>query len=291
MDEIAEQVAEAAGYVRSKCNVTPHVGVILGSGLGALARNIEGGCSFPYAGIPHFAPPTAVGHRGELVVGKMAGVPVVALQGRIHSYEGHSPARIALGVRVMHGLGARLLVVTNAAGGLNPSFRVGEIVTLTDQINLTFRNPLAGEGANGGRMTPGRDGTPPYDLGLIELAEQAARREDFPCHRGVYVGMLGPMFETRAEYRFLRRIGGDVVGMSTVGEVRVARQLGLQVLGLSVVSNVCSPDRLGTTSGDEVVAVVASAVSRVGVIVRKVLEEVGGTHQGDSNVTAVPGVC
>jgi purine-nucleoside phosphorylase len=213
-----------------------------------------------------------MGHRGKLIFGRYAGVPVVAMQGRVHAYEGHPAEQVAFPVRVLRALGASVLVATNAAGGLNPHFEVGDIVVLEDQINSSFRSPVvaAEPGSDSNRRL---DMSSPYDSDLREAILGVARRSGIICQQGVYVGMLGPTYETRAEYRMLRRLGGDVVGMSTVGEVVVARQVGFRVLGLSVVSNVCTPDRLGQTSGAEVLAAVTSAVSRVGTLVEGVLSE------------------
>jgi purine-nucleoside phosphorylase len=270
MSDTASQVAESVAVIRSRASSIPRVALILGSGLGIIARQIEREAEFAFDELPQFAPATATGHRGRLIVGRLAGVPVVALQGRLHGYEGHSARQIAYPVRVLRELGASVLVVTNAAGGLNPQFRVGEIVALEDQIDLSFRNRKVGEIA----FPRSSDKSPLYDVPLREMALRAARGNGLVCHQGVYVGMLGPTYETRAEYRLLRRLGGDVVGMSTVGEVVVAQEVGFRVLGLSVVSNVCSPDRLGETSGEEVVAAVAGSASRVGLLLERVLGEI-----------------
>jgi purine-nucleoside phosphorylase len=279
MGDLARRVAKSVAYVRSRTQLTPRVAIVLGSGLGALARRIEPEAEFSFGELPHFAPATATGHLGKLIVGRYAGVPVVVMQGRVHAYEGHPAEQVAFPVRVMRGLGADRLVVTNAAGGLNPHFKVGDIVLLEDQINLGFWNPLvaAKRGSDSGRWL---DMSSPYDSDLRAAALGVARRRAMLCHQGLYVGMLGPTFETRAEYRMLRRLGGDLVGMSTVGEVVVARQVGFRVLGVSVVSNACTPDRLGQTSGAEVLAAVARAVSRVGTLVEGVLAELAANRPG-----------
>lgn len=246
------------------------MGIILGSGLGGLASRIIDPVPIDYGELPNFAVSTALGHEGQLVCGWLRGFPVIAMQGRLHAYEGHPIDRVAFPVRVMHSLGAEMLIVSNAAGGLHPQFKVGDVMVIDDHINLMFRNPLVG--ANDPRLGPRwPDMSSPYDRGLAEQALAIARRKDFVCRRGVYVGMLGPTYETRAEYRLLRRIGGDAVGMSTVPEVIVAAQLGMRVLGLSAITNVCTPDQLGVTSGEAVVAAAAGASERLRTLVEGVI--------------------
>jgi purine-nucleoside phosphorylase len=270
MSDVSGKVEEAVRYIRSASPLVPCGALILGSGLGALVRQMEVEAELPFRSIPHLAAATALGHTGSLVMGNFAGIAVAAMRGRLHAYEGHAPSEIAFPVRVMRALGAQSLVVTNAAGGLNPAYRVGDVVVIDDQIDLTFRDPSVG----GPRYQPERAGLDrswPYDARLGDAAQAAARRCGFECCRGVYVGMLGPTFETRAEYRMLRRLGGDMVGMSTVGEVMVARTMRMRVVGLSVISNVCSPDTLGETSGEEVLSAVGRAVPRVGQIVADLL--------------------
>ncbi len=250
--------------------VEPSVAILLGSGLGGLADQIDEAVAVDYADIPGFAASTAIGHRGRLVFGHYAGVPVVAMQGRFHLYEGHAASSVTLPIRVLRALGAKSLVVSNAAGGLNPHYRVGELMVIDDHINFMFRSPLLGlNEAEWGNRFP--DMSAPYDAAFVERALAAARAGGFVCHRGVYVGMLGPTYETRAEYRMARRMGGDVVGMSTVPEVIVARQLGMRVFGVSVVTNACSPDQLGTTSGEDVVDVANMAAPRLAQLVKAVI--------------------
>lgn len=264
-------VESAASELRKHWPHKPAVAVVLGSGLGGLADQIDDSVQVDYAEIPGFATSTAIGHRGRLVFGHYAGQPVVAMQGRFHLYEGHKATVAALPIRVLHALGAHSLVVSNAAGGLNPHYRVGELMVIDDHINFMFRGPLVGlNEPEWGQRFP--DLSAPYDTHFAEIAMATARREDFVCHRGVYVGMLGPTYETRAEYRMVRRLGGDVVGMSTVPEVIVARQLGMRVFGASVVTNACSPDQLGITSGEEVVDVANRAAERLASLVSAVVE-------------------
>jgi purine-nucleoside phosphorylase len=268
---LAQQIDEAVTAIRARSRVAPRVGIILGTGLGGLADQIEHATAIPYDDLPHFPRSTAIGHRGRLILGELAGVPVAAMQGRFHLYEGYSSQQVTLPVRVFNALGVGALFVTNAAGGLSPYHACGDLVVLDDHIDLMAGNPLIGVNDDGlGPRFP--DMSRPYDPEFIEVAERIARREDFVLHRGVYVGMTGPTYETRAEYRFVRRIGGDVVGMSTVPEVIVAAHAGLRVLGLSTVTNVGLPDALGETSGEDVVQAAAIAGKRLIRIFLGVLE-------------------
>ena len=269
---LVHQVEEAASFIRQRWSVAPRMGIILGTGLGNFAREIDAEAVIPYGEIPHFPRSTAIGHAGQLVCGRLRGLPVVTMEGRFHIYEGYPAWQITLPVRAMHALGAEMLVVSNAAGGVNPYFRTGDVMAIEDHINLMGANPLIGptNDALGDRFP---DMSCPYDLDLIEQAQSIARREDFVCHRGVYVALTGPNYETRAEYRFLRKIGGDVIGMSTVPEVIVAHQLRLRVLALSTVTNVCLPDALGETDGVEVVAAATQAERKLRAIVLGIAEQ------------------
>jgi purine-nucleoside phosphorylase len=266
-----DQLTEAAELLVGRVSEPPLVGLILGSGLGAVGESIELDAAIDYGDIPHFLRPTAIGHQGRLLLGRLAGTPVVAMQGRYHLYEGHAAGRVTFPVRVMNALGIKALVVSNAAGGLNPNFAVGDIMVIDDHINLMNRNPLVG--VNDDRLGPRfPDMSSPYDRQLGDQALAIARREDFPCHRGTYIGMLGPNYETRAEIRMLRG-WGDAVGMSTVPEVIVAAQAGLRVLGLSTITNVCSPDLSHEASGEAVVAVANAASQRLQLIVQGVISQ------------------
>jgi purine-nucleoside phosphorylase len=274
MTVTAEQVEAAAAAIRERWPRRPAAGVILGTGLANMVDEVEIERQLSYDSIPHFSLPTAPAHRGTLVCGTMAAAPVVVMAGRVHGYEGYRAAEIGFGVRVMAALGTRLVIVTSASGGMNPNYRAGDVVIIEDHVNLTFGNPLVGpHGVEPDVGYP--DMSCPYDPDLIQTASAIARRENFVAHRGVYVGVLGPNYETRAEYRFLRRLGGDVVGMSTVHEVIVARQRGLRVLGLSVVTNECLPDALKPPGVDEVAKVAKSAEPKVRAIVRGVIAEHG----------------
>jgi purine-nucleoside phosphorylase len=250
---LVQNIDEAVQVIRNNWEVTPSWGIVLGSGLDAVAEAIDCEKTFSYAEIPHFVSTTATGHRGQLLCGKLAGIPVVAMRGRFHLYEGHSARQVTFPVRVMQALGIGGLIVSNAVGGLNPQLAVGDVMVIDDHINFLSHNPLIG--SNNDQLGPRfPDMSCPYDGPLTERALAIARDENFSCQRGVYIAMLGPNYETRAEIRMLRTLGGDVVGMSTVPEVLVAAHAGLRVLGLSTVTNVCSPDRPITTSGEEVVA-------------------------------------
>ena len=243
-----QRVREAASAIAGRWPTPPRVGIILGSGLGGFAKQIDAAARIPYQDIPHFPRATALGHTGHLVCGDLAGTPIVAMEGRCHAYEGYSQAQITLPVRVMKELGIELLILSNASGGLNPLYAQGEVVIVTDHINLMLDGPLVGP--HDDELGPRHaDMSRPYDAELIDGALEIARREKFAAHRGVYVGVKGPNLETRAEYRMLRFLGADVVGMSTVPEAIVAAQLGLRTLALATVTNVCRPDALRPACG------------------------------------------
>ena len=233
------QYEEAADYIRQQTRHRPQVGLVLGSGLNPLADAVQAAELIPYHDIPHFPQPTVEGHVGRLVLGQLAGVTVMVMQGRVHYYEGYPMHQVVFPIRVMQVLGIETLIVTNAAGGLNPAFRAGELMLISDHINLMGMaglNPLLGP--NDPELGPRfPDMSQAYDLELRRLARQVARDGKIPLHEGVYIGLGGPSFETPADVRFLRLIGADAVGMSTVPEVTVARHGGLRVLGVSGISN------------------------------------------------------
>ena len=226
---------EAADYLASRIPGNPETVIILGSGLGSLADQIELATVIPYAEIPHFMHSTATGHKGNLIYGKLGGKEVLAMQGRFHYYEGYTMQQVTYPVRVMKLLGIQNLLVSNAAGGINPSFKVGDLMIIRDHINM-MPNPLIGPNNElFGTRFP--DMTRAYDRELIRLAEEIATSLNIPLKKGVYVGLTGPSFETPAEYAFYGRVGGDAIGMSTVPEVIVARHAGLRVFGMSVITN------------------------------------------------------
>lgn len=270
MLELYAQIEEACQYIRSRYKGSPRAGVILGTGLGGVAEEIDSPVAIEYEDIPHFPNSTATSHRGRLVCGNLAGEPVVAMEGRFHQYEGYPLKQITLPVRVMKALGAELLVVSQAVGGMNPYYKPGDVMIIDDHINLMGDNPLVG--VNDDRLGPRfPDMSAPYTPELIEVGLEIARREDFAVHRGVTVAVTGPNLETRAEYRFLRQIGADVVGMSTVPEVLVAVHGGMKVFGLSVVTDMCLPDNLKPADVHEIIAVANSARPKLRALVRGVL--------------------
>lgn len=273
MLHLYDQIEAAAAAIRGQWPAgQPRVGIILGTGIGPLAEKIDVEASIDYAAIPHFLKPTATGHKGRLVCGKLNGASVMAMEGRFHAYEGYPLDAITLPVRVMKALGCELLIVTNACGGMNPNFACGDIMVIDDHINLMGSNPLVG--INDDRLGPRfPDMARPYDPELIDRAQAIARREDFTAHKGVFVAVLGPNLETRAEYRFLRLIGADAVGMSTVPEVLVAVHAGLRVLGLSIVTDVCFPDALKPVDVAEIIATANEAEPKLRKIILGILAD------------------
>jgi len=268
---LGEQIRDAVQSIRKRWTRDAHAGIILGTGLGTLAQEITREAVIPYEEIPYFPRSTTVSHTGQLVCGLLAGLPILAMEGRFHIYEGYSFQQVTFPVRVMKALGAKLLIVSNACGGMNPHYGLGDIVVIDDHINLMNGNPLIGPNDDSlGPRFP--DMSEPYDRKLIDRALAIARREDFVAHRGVYVAVTGPNLETRAEYRFLRGIGADVVGMSTVPEVIVAVHAGMRVLGLSVVTDLCFPDALKPAVVEEILRVAAEAEPKLRKLVIGVLQ-------------------
>lgn len=253
MSEMATQIQEAVDAIRAKCSLQPTLGIVLGTGLGTLVNEIETVATISYADIPHFPRSTVDSHAGELVFGTIAGKPVVAMAGRFHYYEGYSLQRVTFPIRVAKALGITTLIVSNAAGGLNPQFAAGDLMVITDHINLIGDNPLIGPNDdNLGPRFP--DMSEPYTKKLIELAESIALNTGIKVQRGVYLACPGPCLETRAEYRFMRMIGADAVGMSTVPEVIVAVHAGLKVLGFSAITDECLPDALEPANIEKIIA-------------------------------------
>lgn len=266
-DNILESVAMIRGITAS----TPVVGVILGTGLGGLVSQVCIEATIDYDDIPHFPLSTVESHHGRLVFGTIKGISVVVMQGRFHTYEGYTQQQITFPVRVMHSLGVRTLIVSNACGGMNPLYRRGDVMLIDDHINLIGDNPLVGPNDErlGARFP---DMSEPYCRRLLAQAEQAALSLKTKVHRGVYVAVSGPNLETRAEYRFLRSIGADVVGMSTVPENIVARHMGMDVLGMSVVTDECFPDSLEPVHIEHVLAAAAKAEPIMTAIIVDVIE-------------------
>jgi len=243
MSKLLEQIDQALAAIRTTTASSPRIGIILGTGLGALVSRIEIDASIAYESIPHFPVSTVESHSGRLVFGRIGGHEVVVMQGRFHQYEGYTLQQVTFPVRVMKALGVTVLIVSNACGGLNPLYRRGDLMLIDDHINLLGDNPLVGpnESSLGPRFP---DMSEPYSRHLLEIAERCALERAQKVHRGVYVAVTGPNLETRAEYRFLRLIGADVVGMSTVPECIVARHMHMEVLGISIITDECFPDAL-----------------------------------------------
>lgn len=266
-------MTETLAFLHERVTRRPRVMLVLGSGLGPLADELEDAVRIPYAEIPGFAPATAEGHKGVFVAGTLEGVECLALQGRYHLYEGHPSEAVTLPVRAGAALGARTLLVTNAAGGLNPTFRAGDLMIIDDHINLMWRNPLIGPTLEGEVRFP--DMSQPYDVELQRMTEEVARERGIRVVRGVYAALSGPSYETRAEIRMLRRLGADAVGMSTVPEVLVARALGIRVLGVSLISNLAAGMSDQPLSHEEVLQAGVAAAGRFASLVRGVLLRIG----------------
>lgn len=249
---VAAAATEAAQRIHQAWPAAPRFGIILGTGAGKLAAAIDREATFSYGELSGFPTSTALGHAGKFVCGQLAGQPVVAMQGRFHLYEGYSAVQSTVGIQTMAQLGIKFLLVSNAAGGVNPNFRSGEVMAITSHIDLMFR-PVPAPKAMRSGLRPMLRGDAAYDGELLAQAEDCALRNHFVLHRGVYCGLLGPNYETRSEYRMLRRIGGDTVGMSTIPEVSIAARMGLRTLALSIVTNVANPDALERTTGHEVI--------------------------------------
>lgn len=268
-----DQIEEAVAFIRRKNNLNPLAAIILGSGLGALADDVEVVSALNYSEIPHFPESTVFGHKGQLLLGYLAGVPVVTMVGRFHYYEGYSMKQVTFPVRVMKMLGAGLLIVSNAAGSVNPAHRVGDLVFIKDHINLLPDNPL--RGPNDDRLGPRfPDMLDTYSKPLLERAYAIAKEKGFRAHLGVYAALQGPNFETPAEYTWLHRIGADLAGMSTVPEVLVAKHMGMKIFAASVVTDVgYPPERLKPTRHEEVVQIAAMAGSKLGIVISELLSE------------------
>jgi purine-nucleoside phosphorylase len=272
MPELYDQIEDAKAFIQARWKGTPSVGIILGTGLGGLAQDIKAEAEFSYSEIPHFPKSTAPGHKGQLVCGQLGGKPVVAMEGRFHFYEGYSLQKITFPVRVMKALDCTTLIVSNACGGMNPQWSKGDIMLIEDQINLLGDNPLIGPNDDRlGERFP--DMSRPYDPDLIALAQRIAMEEKIVVQKGVFVAVAGPCLETRAEYRFLRGIGADVVGMSTVPEVIVGVHAKMRILGLSVITDQCLPDALEPANLADIIAVANTSEKKLRVLVRRLIAE------------------
>ncbi|MSR30100.1 MAG: purine-nucleoside phosphorylase [Gemmataceae bacterium] len=271
--ELFNQIQEGAEAIRSKWKGAPRVAIILGTGLGNFAQEIAAEAVIPYSAIPHFPESTSPSHAGRLICGKLSGKEVMAFEGRFHYYEGYSMRQITMPVRVAKALGCEFLIVSNACGGMNPQFSRGDLMLIEDQINLMGDNPLIGPNDERlGIRFP--DMCHPYDKELLRLGREVALENKIPCQQGVFVAVPGPNLETRAEYRFLRQAGADVVGMSTVPEAIVAVHAGLRTLGLSVISDMCLPDALEPVNVDSILATAREAEAKLRVLVKEVIRKI-----------------
>ncbi|NTV97916.1 MAG: purine-nucleoside phosphorylase [Chlorobiaceae bacterium] len=265
------KIQEAVAYIRKKTKDEYPIGIVLGTGLGALAREIQVELSLDYSDIPNFPISTVETHHGKLIFGTLSGKKVVAMQGRFHFYEGYSMQQIVFPVRVMKQLGVQTLGITNACGGLNPSFRKGDIMLIDDHINMLGGNPLIGP--NDPEIGPRfPDMCAPYSPRILALAEKVALEQKIKVQRGVYIALSGPCLETRAEYRMLRTLGADVVGMSTVPEVIAAVHQGTEVFGMSIITDECFPDSLQPVSIEEIIEVSNHAEPKMTAIFKSVVE-------------------
>ncbi|HOI87965.1 MAG TPA: purine-nucleoside phosphorylase [Lentimicrobium sp.] len=268
-----EQIKESADYIRKQVKTVPEAGIILGTGLGGLVREIKTECEIPYNEIPNFPVSTVEGHKGQLIFGTLGGKAIVAMQGRFHFYEGYSMHEVTFPVRVMQALGIQVLFVSNASGGLNPGFEVGDIMFITDHINLMGTNPLIGRNNDvlGPRFP---DMSEAYDRRILDMASNIASRAGIPFRTGVYAGVTGPTFETPAEYRYIHILGADAVGMSTVPEVIVARHMSLPVFAVSVISDLGVPGKIVEVSHQIVIDAASKAEPRMTRIISELLEEI-----------------
>ncbi|MFN9551277.1 MAG: purine-nucleoside phosphorylase [Pirellulaceae bacterium] len=271
MLELYDKIQQSVSFIEQRWGKKPAAGIVLGTGLGSFVERMEVDTAIEYGDIPNFLKSTATSHRGRLVCGTCNGLPVVAMEGRFHLYEGYPLKEITLPIRVMKAMGARLLILSNACGGMNPNYRCGDIMLIDDHINLLGDNPLIG--INDDRLGPRfPDMSAPYDAQLIDAALAVARREDIIAHRGVFVAVPGPNLETRAEYRFLRMIGADVVGMSTVPETIVAVHEAMRVVGFSVITDMCLPDALEAADVAKIIATANATEPKLTKLVIGVLE-------------------
>lgn len=273
MIDLLRKIEEAVEYLKSQTQVEPSIGIVLGTGLGRLAQEIRGKATLSYEEIPHFVRSTVETHAGKLIFGELGRKEVMAMQGRFHFYEGYTMQEITFPVRVMRALGCKTIILSNAAGGLNPLFERGDMMIIVDHVNLLGENPLKGPNIDtlGPRFPDMCDA---YDPKLVELAEMIAMEERIPVKKGIYVAVSGPNLETRAEYRFLRIIGADAVGMSTVPEVIVARHMGMKVFGISIITDMGLPDVLAPVDIREILRVADEVEPGLTSLIKRMVERV-----------------
>jgi purine-nucleoside phosphorylase len=273
MSDMIKMISQAADHIKGKTKVSPRIGIILGTGLGGLVKEIDIQDTIPYQEIPHFPVSTVESHAGKLIFGLLSGKPVMAMQGRFHYYEGYDMQQVTFPVRVMKALGVEIMVVSNACGGVNPAHQSGDIMLISDHINLMGDHPLIGKNHNElGPRFP--DMYNLYDMDLQKLAEQTALEEKIKLQKGVYLALTGPTLETGAEYRMVRLLGADVVGMSTVPEVIVARHSGLKVMGFSIITDMGFPEAMRSVSLEEVIAVAGQAEKKFVQLVKSVVAKI-----------------
>jgi purine-nucleoside phosphorylase len=271
--DLFDRVQEAAAVVRQRTSLVPGIGIILGTGLGGLVKEIEAESIIPYEEIPGFPLSTVESHAGRLILGRLRGRRVVAMQGRFHRYEGYTLQQVTFPVRVMHAIGARTLVVTNVSGGMHPLWAPGDLVLIADHINFLGDNPLIGR--NDERLGPRfPDMSDPYDAGLRTRARALALEQGITLREGVYVAVPGPNLETRAEYRMLRGMGADIVGMSTVPEVIVGVHQGMKIAGLSIITDQCLPDALEPANIDQIIATAMAAEPKLTRLVAALVQHI-----------------
>jgi purine-nucleoside phosphorylase len=267
-----EQVQETASFIKRQIDHSPAIGILTGTGLGESLQSIKISFSFNYKEIPNYPVSTAKSHPGRLLMGTIGKHNIMAMQGRFHLYEGYTPAEVTFPIRVMQELGVKILILTNAAGGLNQAFSPGDIMVITDHINLTGHNPLTGpNNDNWGVRFP--DMTAPYDSKLAVSAINAGKEEGIILQKGVYAGLMGPSLETPAEARYLKTIGADAVGFSTVQEVIAGIHAGMKILGLSVITNIHNPDNPSPSSIDEIIDTAGKATPKIEAIIKKVINK------------------
>ena len=272
MSGLRKKIEETVSYLKMKTTARPEIGIILGTGLGALVEDIEIDNSISYSEIPNFPISTVEFHEGKLIFGRLCGKSIVAMQGRFHFYEGYSMQQITFPVRVMKFLGVQTILISNACGGINAEMKPGDIMLITDHINLLGDNPLIGE--NDDTLGPRfPDMSEPYSRELIELTEQIAVQENITIKKGVYAALTGPNLETAAEYKFLRTIGADVVGMSTIPEDIVAIHSGMRVLGFSVITDACVPEELKPANIPEIIKTAKESEPKLTLLIKRVVEK------------------